>query len=263
MTEIARFAIAATVLALLARAASAAWRHRRVAVAVWRRIRLHHLVGSVALAAVCMTVAVMAATFAPITRFGLGSLVGLHTNAVFAPVEDVILQPPPQDDRDAADPNGDRDAAGGAGSARRDTAIDLSLITGFCVLLLALFPWLAFVEERTFREGLEHASLGRQAWIALRFGLAHLVMLIPIAAALAIGVAGFAYGLIYRHAYARALTQPIGVAAAMQATRGTAEATAPSAARSHAVLTSTVWHTTFNSLLVVALLFTVFRTLAA
>jgi hypothetical protein len=98
----------------------------------------------------------------------------------------------------------------------------------------------AYLEEHVFREGLEHASLPRQAGAAFRFGLAHLVMLIPVAAALAIGVVGFVYGLIYRAAYRRAVNKMLVVA--------------PRSARAEAVLASTVWHTTFNSVLIVLLL---------
>jgi hypothetical protein len=74
-------------------------------------------------------------------------------------------------------------------------------------------------------------------WAALRFGLAHLIMLVPLSAALAIAVAGFAYGQIYRRAYARGLA--LG-------DRDEADL------RTEAVLAATTWHTAFNSLLVLA-----------
>ncbi len=210
------------VLLMLIRSTLGAWRNRRVAVAVWRRIRLRHILGSLGLIAVVVAVAVTLSTLVPVTQFGLGSLVGVSGNAMFAPVQDVLLD-------------------GGVGAPAEHGAgwLGPALVTGFCGLLLVLFPWLAYVEERIFREGLEHASLRRQAGAALRFGLAHVAMLIPVAAALAIGVAGFVYGLIYRAAYRRAAN-------------GTLHA--PGWARAEAVLVSTVWHTTFNSLLVVLLL---------
>jgi hypothetical protein len=107
----------------------------------------------------------------------------------------------------------------------------------FLALLFALFPWLAYVEELTFRQGLELATPAREAWAALRFGLAHLFMLVPLAAALAIAVAGFAYGRVYRSAYRRAATH-----------------LEPVQARAEAVLAATTWHATFNSLAVLAVL---------
>jgi len=217
------YVVIAVVVVMLTRASFAAWRNRDVAVAVWRRIRLRHVAGSFALIVVVLAVAVVLLTFVPASRWGLGSLIGIQGNVVFAPVEDILLD----ETAPAADPG-----PSSAGSASDWGSI--ALVTTFCVLLLSLFPWLAYTEERMFREGLEHAGLGRQLSVALRFGLTHLLMLIPLAAALAIGVAGFAYGVVYRRAY-----------------RLAAETPSP---RTQAVLASTVWHTTFNSLLVVLLL---------
>ncbi len=105
------------------------------------------------------------------------------------------------------------------------------------------------MEERTFREGLEDAGPLREAWTALRFGLIHLVMLIPIAAALAIAVAGFIYGRIYRrrHRKAAARTEEVEGPFGFPVT----VAPSPARVRGEAVLEATVWHTTFNSLIVV------------
>lgn len=215
-----RVVVAVVVVALLVRAARPAWQHRQLALRVWSRIRPRHVLGSLALLAAVLGVALALLEFVPPTRFGLGSLVGVTGNAVFAPIEEVSarsgngsLTAPPA-------------AGGGAGALKAPV---LLAIGGFLGLLLVLFPWLAYVEERVFREGLERAGPLREAWTALRFGLVHLVMLVPLAAALAIGVAGFFYGRVYRRAYAR------------------------TAARPDAVLAATVWHTTFNSLVVLLL----------
>jgi hypothetical protein len=123
---------------------------------------------------------------------------------------------------------------------------------GFLGGLVLLFPWLAYVEERVFREGLEQAGLARELWTALKFGLVHMIMLIPLAAALAIGVAGFVYGRIYRRAYRRAAARsdvvegPFGIPV-------TVRPPAPQL-RAEAVLASTVWHATFNSTIVALIL---------
>ena len=218
------YLVTLVVLVLLTRASITAWHNRRVAVAVWRRIRPRHVLGSLGLLVVVFAVAVTLVTFVPVTQTGLGTLVGVQGNVVFAPIEDVLI-------KETAPP----EPGGGVTPPATDWG-SIALVTGFCVLLLTLFPWLAYTEERMFREGLEHAGLGRQLAVALRFGLTHLLMLIPLAAALAIGVAGFTYGVIYRRAYRQAAASP--------------------SPRAHALLTSTVWHTTFNSLLVVLLLVT-------
>lgn len=235
MTAALRLAVTVVILALLGRSAWLAWANRQLALAVWRRIRLAHVAGSLALLLLVGTVAVMLAVLVPLTGVGLGSLVGLSGNAIFAPVQEAALR------------SGSTSAVvGGMGGS------SWTLVAGVGVFLLglvALFPWLAYVEERTFREGLEDAGLGRQVWTALRFGLLHLVMLIPLSAALAIGVAGFAYGLAYRAAYRRAAARQPAWAAALAPSREQTADPPPDvqSPRAEAVMTSTVWHATFNS----------------
>lgn len=236
MAEILRLLVALAVVVLLGRAARPAWRNRELALAVWRRIRPRHVLGCLALLVVVLGTAVGLLAFVPVTGYGLGSLIGLSGNAVFAPLEEVTVR--------AGGPGG---SSGGA-----DWAL-LAATGGFLGLLLAMFPWLAYVEERVFREGLETAGPGREAGVALRFGLVHLVMLIPVAAALAVGVAGFFYGRVYRRTYAkvaaeRMLAASSGLGVAVDATRE---------AREEAVLAATVWHTTFNSLIVALVLVSV------
>jgi len=226
--RVLRLLVAVVILALLARVLRPAWRNRRLALRVWSSIRPRHVLGSIALLAVVMTVVLGLLTFVPPTRAGLGSLIGLTGNALFAPVEEAAVRSEQAPD-------------GGGGQA-----LLLAGTGAFLVLLLALFPELAHREELAFRQGLERASPGRELWAALRFGLAHMVMLVPLAAALAIAVAGFAYGRIYRRAYAN-LTA--GVAAG-----GVEPPITVPAARAQAVLAATVWHTTFNSLVVVLVL---------
>jgi hypothetical protein len=210
-----RLVVAVVVVGLLARTVRPAWQHRGLALRVWSRIRPRHVLGSLGLLAVVLGVAVGLLRFVPVTRFGLGSVVGVTGNAVFAPIEEVNA-------RSGGADLGAAEAAPAGGLS----APALAAIGGFLALLLALFPWLAYVEERMFREGLERAGPGRELWTALRFGLVHLIMLVPLAAALAVGVAGFFYGRVYRRAYAR------------------------SATRAEALMAATTWHTTFNTLLV-------------
>lgn len=225
-----RVLVALAVAALLGRAARPAWRNRGLALAVWQRIRPGHVLGCLALLAVVLATAVGLMTLVPVSGFGLGSLIGLTGNAVFAPLEEAVVR------------------VGEPAAAANRTDWGLLVVTvGFLGGLLLLLPWLAYVEEQVFREGLEDAAPVREVWAAVRFGLVHLVMLIPVAAALAIAVAGFAYGRVYRHAYHRAArrqrTGQFGVPVV--------EAAATQRTRDEAVLTATVWHTTFNSLIVV------------
>lgn len=241
-----RLVVVGVVLLLLARAGVMAWRHRRVALAVWSRVRWYHVAGSLGLIGAVVATLLALIAFVPGAGWGLGRLIGLSGNAVFAPLETA-----------AQSGGGGVGGAGGPGaSGTGGTTWPGVLVAGGVVLfltaLLAMFPWLAYVEERVFREGLEDADLRRELWVAVKFGLVHLVMLIPVGAALAIGVAGFAYGRIYRRAFARSRRRarteagPFGLPVVVGPT--------VQQARNEAVLTSTVWHATFNSLIVLTLL---------
>lgn len=246
-----RLAVVAVVLGLLARAGWIAWHQRRVAVAVWRRIRPRHVLGSLGLVTVVLTTAVTLLLAVPATGIGLGSLIGLSGNAVFAPLEEATVRSEGQAAVDAMDPDAGGETTGEL--ATRGPSPWLVLLTvAFLGGLFLLFPWLAYVEERAFREGLEDAALGRQVWTALKFGLLHMVMLIPLAAALAISVAGFTYGRIYRRAYRRAAARtelvegPFGIPVVLRPP--------PARLRAQAVLETTVWHATFNSTIVALIL---------
>lgn len=232
--------VSVVIIALLVRSGRAAWRNRWLALLVWRRIRPRHLLGSAVLLVGVVGFAYGLVTLIPVTSIGLGTPLGLTGNAVFAPLEEVNARV-----------GGGTLRGGGDAPLGADGGL-VALAGIFLLALLGMFPWLAYVEERVFRVGLETAGPWREAWTALRFGLVHLLMLIPLAAALAIGLAGFAYGRIYRRAYRRAAQQtmqvrgPLGVPLAVPVP--------PLYARDDAVLAATVWHTTFNSLIVLLVL---------
>jgi len=164
-----RLIVATVILALLVRALRPAWRNRRLALRVWSSIRPRHVLGSLGLLAVVIGVVLTLLAYVPLSRVGLGSLVGLSGNAVFAPVEEAAVR-----SQEAGD--------GGGGGGGGGQALLLVGAGAFLVLLLGLFPELAHREELAFRQGLERAGPGRELWSALRFGLAHLVMLVPLAA---------------------------------------------------------------------------------
>jgi hypothetical protein len=250
MVAFLRIAVAGVIILLLLRAVRPAWQHRTLAYAVWRRIRPRHVLGCLALMVVVASVMLGLLRFVPITGYGFGTFIGLSGNAVFAPLEEASIRAGGQG---LAGPPRPIDAVE-AGPGAADVAF-LAGGSAFLVLLLLLLPWLAYVEERTFREGLETAGPVREVATALRFGLVHLIMLIPLAAALAVGVAGFAYGRIYRRSYRRGLERTEEVEGPL----GEVVAVAPSPARvrAHAVLDATVWHATFNSMIVLLILFAV------
>ena len=223
MPSVLRVVVAVVIMGLLARSARAAWRDRSMAVRVWRRIRPRQVIGSVGLLALVLATAVVLMTLVPVTGFGLGTLIGLTGNAVFAPLQVA---------------SGNSAEIPGVTVAATNWVPTL-LTALFLAGILTMFPWLAYVEEQVFRSGLEGASLGRQLWSALKFGLTHLLMFVPLAAALAIAVAGFWYGRVYRRRFTELAA---------------GELLSPGRARSEALLASTVWHTTFNSVLVLLVL---------
>lgn len=257
-TTLLRLLVAGWIVVLLARSARNAWEQRRLVVEVWRRITVKHVAGSLGLLVVVLLVAVTLLETVPLLGYGLGSLIGFEGNAVFVPLEEAATR------------------AGPAPESGPDWLL-IGISTVFLGLLGALLPWLAFVEEEVFRAGLERASLGRQVRASIWFGLVHLVMLVPLAAALAIAVAGFVYGRLYRRAYRRSHGDavPAAVAAAFRQTKRSAAAAAaerrdgaaaavatapgtvdvtidrrPERRQAEATLASAVWHTTFNSLVV-------------
>lgn len=86
----------------------------------------------------------------------------------------------------------------GTTARRRQWVSHLVLPALILVPLLISLCLFALREERRFRRGDEARPLGQRLWRALLFGLAHLVMGIPVGAALALGVGGFGFSQIYR-----------------------------------------------------------------
>lgn len=238
-----RTALVIVVVVLLARAARVAWARRDLACAVWRGIRPRHVAGSLGLLVVVIGVSVTAATAVPVLGRGLGDLFATTGNVVFAPV-DVAAE------------------ANGATTGTGPNLTLLAVVTGFLGLLALLLPWFAFVEEEVFRAGAEAWGLAQRLLAALVFGAAHLVMLVPLAAALGIAVAGFAYGEVYRRGTVRpSRPAPSAARRAFRPTRRSVAAERHLATdllevQQHrqrqvdGLYASTVWHTTFNTTVV-------------
>ena len=65
------------------------------------------------------------------------------------------------------------------------------------IALLLCLCGFALREERMFRRGDERRHLSARLWRSLLFGLAHIVMGIPIGAAIGLGVGGFGFSQVY------------------------------------------------------------------
>ncbi|HUG86902.1 MAG TPA: hypothetical protein VMM13_20195 [Euzebya sp.] len=250
--ELLRIVIVVAVVALLARAARAGWSNRALALRIWRAIRPRHVIGSLGLMVLVLGTAITLLVLVPVSGFGVGALVGLEGNAIFAPIDSALEAPLVQAQSPDQPDGGDAGAPWGG----------IALVTGFIGLLVLLFPHLAYAEEVAFRVGWEDHDPLRQVLSALRFGLVHMIMLIPLAAALAVGVAGFVYGRIYRRAYRRAAVprtvlpdwSPRVAEDADGYTRLVLGPPSPvavvdrTAARRQAAFEAAVWHATFNSM---------------
>lgn len=214
MTAAVRIVLVVWVLATVARAGWGAWRQRTLVRTVWRMIGRRELLVASVLVVLVASLALTLVSVVPGLARGLGDLVGTTGNVVLTPVEQAAQAA-------AEDPEP---------GPRVWLAVGATLFLG---ALAALLPWLAFLEEELFRAGLERAGPGRQVAVALLFGAAHLVMLVPLGAALAIAGAGFVYGRAYRAAYARpggAGLPPAAVEVANRAFRPTRRARAATAA---------------------------------
>lgn len=116
-------------------------------------------------------------------------------------------------------------ATGGiATSASTDHGPGLVVLSVFVFgAFLILIPQLAHIEERWFRRGAEHRTRGRRLFLAVAFGLSHMVVGVPLGFALALTVLGLACTAVYTRAFARRQS------------------------RADAVLASTSFHVTYNA----------------
>jgi hypothetical protein len=73
----------------------------------------------------------------------------------------------------------------------------------FILLLFPALPLFAEREEIVFRQGVEGWTVRQRVWMALKFGLIHLIMGIPIAVALALSIGGWYFQSCYLRGYRR------------------------------------------------------------
>ncbi|MFT4837788.1 MAG: hypothetical protein ACI9OB_000237 [Nonlabens sp.] len=198
-----RYLLAIVVLTLLVRAGRVAWSRRNLAYDVWRTARPRHLLGATGMLVLVIATSYALIGLAPVLGRGLGDLFGSTGNAVFAPVDAAARAT----------------QVGTEAASRTGDVLYLLSITVFLGLLAMLLPWFAFVEEELFRAGSETWSTARRAVGALWFGSVHLVMLVPLAAALSIAVAGGVYGEVYRRGTRREARAPESLRLAFQPTK--------------------------------------------
>jgi len=89
----------------------------------------------------------------------------------------------------------------GGTSRAGGTPLEWIIPAVFFLLLVPALPLFAEREELMFRQGTERWDLRHRVWMALKFGLVHLIMGIPIAVALALSVGGWYFQRSYLRGY--------------------------------------------------------------
>lgn len=85
----------------------------------------------------------------------------------------------------------------GTNSSTEGTIFEWLIPTIFIMLLLPVIPLFANAEERMFRAGAEQWSLPRRAYKVVLFGLVHTLIGVPIGTALALGIGGAYFMVVY------------------------------------------------------------------
>ena len=155
----------------LALSARRAVRRRSHTAALLGGVRLRHVWPAPFVLAAVLGVFGLAWLVPPL-RFGWWSLLGGQGNVVF----------------------GTTDQTAG-------TVWEVAVPVVFALLLVPALPLLVEAEERRFRLGAEGWSTPRRALRCLQFGLLHLVVGVPVAAALGITVAGWWFTRVYLRAF--------------------------------------------------------------
>ncbi len=89
----------------------------------------------------------------------------------------------------------------GSTDATQGSVLEWLIPLLFISLLVPALPLFVELEERRFRLGAESWSNARRAWRGLQFGLLHLIVGIPVAAALALAVGGWWFTAVYLRAH--------------------------------------------------------------
>ena len=173
--------------------------------------------------------AVLLLTLVPPLRYGWWSLIGGSGNVLLG-------------------------QTGNSGTLWRLVGIALPLI------LVVVVPWLAHLEESTFRAGSENRSVPRRLAVQLGFGLIHCMAGVPLAVGIALTISGLYYERVYLTAMSRwrsAITAIVDIEIQTHGTRVqvvTATATAKAEALDHPITTAAAAHTVSNWLVLSVLL---------
>jgi hypothetical protein len=89
----------------------------------------------------------------------------------------------------------------GSTDATRGSFLEWLVPVVFIALLVPALPLFVELEERRFRAGAESWSTTRRAWRGVQFGLLHLIVGIPVAAALALSLGGWWFTAVYLRAH--------------------------------------------------------------
>jgi len=104
----------------------------------------------------------------------------------------------------------------GSNEATSGTVWSWIIPAAFMLLLLPALPLFAYAEEMMFRRGAEHWSANKRAAKVVEFGPVHALIGIPIGTALALGVGGAYFMLVYLRAYRKL---PVAAMATLESTR--------------------------------------------
>jgi hypothetical protein len=144
---------------------------------VWRGLRWRHARPALVAIPLVLLIGAMIAALVPWTQWGWWTALGGEGNVAF----------------------------GRAAGAESATPSMVLRVAPFFLLaaMLCYLPAAARLEERWFRRGSERRTVRQQLAVAVGFGLAHLVMGIPIAFALALTATGWILRTEYLQAYQR------------------------------------------------------------
>ena len=144
---------------------------------IWRGLRLRHVASALLIIPLVVAAYLLITQLAPWTQWGWWSALGGQGSLLLGTPETSAAAP-----------------------ASRVVQIAPFV---FVAAIFCFLPAAARREERWFRLGTERRDASRRAASALAFGLMHLLMGIPISAALALAVAGWMFQRVYLAGYAR------------------------------------------------------------
>lgn len=210
---IGRWVITAAIVFIVARNLIAVRSQMDVARGVWSHFTWKRAALSLLLLCATIAIAFSIPQLLPWTGYGWMHLFSEGGgNVIFAPIAS----------------SGDA-VSGGAGAGFYAARAFMLL---FLVGLAAILPFFAHMEEVAFRRGV-HAP-GRVALQSLKFGLLHMIVGIPLSAALALAGVGYVYAQLYLRQYRK--VRAMGFDEEYCQDQG--------------VLYATVWHTLYNTLAV-------------